>query len=112
MELHHRRMRRRGLRGPQVFGMHARSADAGEIQVEALGERRVQRVRYQLNPRVERAHLGQPALPVGIKISRAGIASLVVTQLLQRHIDKRHGGLRYSSVDCHQYREGVWGRQG
>jgi hypothetical protein len=70
--------------------MYARAAHTGKIEVETLGERSLQRVRHQFNAGLDGTHLFKRPVPVLVHVGRARVASLILQQLRQRHVDLRH----------------------
>ena len=76
---------------PEVFGMHARAADAGEEQVEAFGVRPLEGGRAQFNGGVGRLHLAQARVPEGVQVGRAGVEAGIGVECAQGKVD---GGMR------------------
>jgi hypothetical protein len=71
--------------------MHARAADAGEVQVEALGTGRLKLRRYEFHLRIERVHLRQRAFPIGVEVRGPRVDALVRLELVEREIEgERH----------------------
>ncbi len=76
---------------PHELSVNARTLDAGEIQVRAVGVRRLEFGGDQLDLGPDGGELGQRPVPVGIEIGRAGIHALVIPELVQRQVKcERH----------------------
>jgi len=73
--------------------MHARAADAGEVQVEALCARRLELRRHEFHLRVERVHLCQRGVPVGVEVCWSRVDALVGLELVEREIEGEWHGI-------------------
>ncbi|MGC4088598.1 MAG: hypothetical protein QM756_12015 [Polyangiaceae bacterium] len=91
VKLQQRRATLRAVLGAQVLGVYARAADTREIEVEALGEARLQTRRDELDLGIGLLELLLGAPPIAVEVFRTRIPSGVGFQLGQRQIDQRHG---------------------
>ena len=77
MENHDGRVRRLAGFRPEIFGVDARTADAGKVHVETIGKRGGEFSRDKFNLRVELFHLGETFVPERIEIGGTRIATRV-----------------------------------
>ena len=72
------------------FGVNARAAHAGEVQVITFRARGLKFGFHKFKTRAKRFHFRDGSVPESVDIRRTGISALIDAELGKRHVENRH----------------------